>query len=201
MTKFINELNYDKKPYDSFDKNPAKIGYVNDLAEYVDAQIAAIPTPVTNPIVKVEFNGVNVTATTAPTITKSFLISASEIPANGVIDFFSAITRTNTTGTCMITLYLNTEDSFTGATAIGQSQIAAGGVYGAIERHFKVDGVDFLNIYPTSTYASDTVASMSLAYATNTIDPTVDLYLIVSLTNSSATGESAFSHGRIAIYS
>ena len=31
--KFINELNYDKKPYDSFDKNPAKIGYVNDLAE------------------------------------------------------------------------------------------------------------------------------------------------------------------------
>jgi hypothetical protein len=32
-TKFINELNYDKKPYDSFDKNPAKIGYVNDLAE------------------------------------------------------------------------------------------------------------------------------------------------------------------------
>jgi hypothetical protein len=32
-TRFINELNYDKKPYDSFDKNPAKIGYVNDLAE------------------------------------------------------------------------------------------------------------------------------------------------------------------------
>lgn len=31
--KFINELNYDKKPYDSFDKNPAKIGFVNDLAE------------------------------------------------------------------------------------------------------------------------------------------------------------------------
>ena len=32
-TRFINELNYDKKPYDSFDKNPAKIGFVNDLAE------------------------------------------------------------------------------------------------------------------------------------------------------------------------
>ena len=32
-TRFINELNYDKKPYDSFDKNPAKIGYVNELAE------------------------------------------------------------------------------------------------------------------------------------------------------------------------
>lgn len=31
--KFINELNYDKKPYDSFDKGPAKIGYINDLAE------------------------------------------------------------------------------------------------------------------------------------------------------------------------
>ena len=34
-TRFINELNYDKKPYDSFDKNPAKIGYVNDLADIV----------------------------------------------------------------------------------------------------------------------------------------------------------------------
>lgn len=33
MPKFINELNYDKKPYDSFDKNPAKIGYVNDLSD------------------------------------------------------------------------------------------------------------------------------------------------------------------------
>jgi len=32
-TKFINELNYDKKPYDSFDKGPAKIGYVNDLSD------------------------------------------------------------------------------------------------------------------------------------------------------------------------
>ena len=32
-TRFINELNYDRKPYDSFDKNPAKIGYVNDLAD------------------------------------------------------------------------------------------------------------------------------------------------------------------------
>lgn len=31
-TRFINELNYDKKPYDSFDRGPAKIGYVNDLA-------------------------------------------------------------------------------------------------------------------------------------------------------------------------
>jgi hypothetical protein len=35
MPKFINELNYDKKPYDSFDKNPAKIGYVNDIADVV----------------------------------------------------------------------------------------------------------------------------------------------------------------------
>jgi len=34
-TKFINELNYDKKPYDSFDKGPAKIGFVNDLADVV----------------------------------------------------------------------------------------------------------------------------------------------------------------------
>jgi hypothetical protein len=34
-TRFINELNYDKKPYDSFDKNPAKIGYVNDIADIV----------------------------------------------------------------------------------------------------------------------------------------------------------------------
>jgi hypothetical protein len=36
MPKFINELNYDKKPYDSFDNGPAKIGYVNDLAEVLE---------------------------------------------------------------------------------------------------------------------------------------------------------------------
>lgn len=35
-TKFINELNYDKKPYDSFDNIPAKIGYVNELAEVLE---------------------------------------------------------------------------------------------------------------------------------------------------------------------
>jgi hypothetical protein len=35
-TRFINELNYDKKPYDSFDKGPAKIGYVNELAEVLE---------------------------------------------------------------------------------------------------------------------------------------------------------------------
>ena len=33
--KFINELNYDKKPYDSFDRSQAKIGFVNDLAALV----------------------------------------------------------------------------------------------------------------------------------------------------------------------
>jgi hypothetical protein len=43
--RFINELNYDKKPYDSFDKNPAKIGYVNDIADYTAALIAANPGP------------------------------------------------------------------------------------------------------------------------------------------------------------
>jgi hypothetical protein len=32
-TKFINELNFNKKGYDSFDRNPAVIGFVNDLAE------------------------------------------------------------------------------------------------------------------------------------------------------------------------
>jgi hypothetical protein len=35
-TRFINELNYDKKPYDSFDRGPAKIGYVNELAEVLE---------------------------------------------------------------------------------------------------------------------------------------------------------------------
>ncbi len=45
MPRFINELNYDKKPYDSFDKNPAKIGYVNDIADYTAALIAANPGP------------------------------------------------------------------------------------------------------------------------------------------------------------
>jgi hypothetical protein len=33
-TKFINELNFNKKGYDSFERNPAVIGYVNDVADY-----------------------------------------------------------------------------------------------------------------------------------------------------------------------
>lgn len=45
MPRFINELNFDKKPYDSFDKNPAKIGYVNDIADYTAALVAANPGP------------------------------------------------------------------------------------------------------------------------------------------------------------
>jgi len=44
-TKFINELNFDKKGYDSFDRNPAVIGYVNDVADYAVALIAANPGP------------------------------------------------------------------------------------------------------------------------------------------------------------
>jgi hypothetical protein len=40
-SKFINELNYNKKAYDSFDMTPAKVGYVNELFAYLDGVIAS----------------------------------------------------------------------------------------------------------------------------------------------------------------
>lgn len=43
--KLINELNFNKKDYDSFDKNPAVIGYVNDVAEYAATLVATTPGP------------------------------------------------------------------------------------------------------------------------------------------------------------
>lgn len=80
MPKFINEINYNKKSYDMFDHNPAKIGYINELVDDLtvsasffsdqDQTVAAINTAYVASLNNTVYtNGITIDAATSKIIT------------------------------------------------------------------------------------------------------------------------------------
>ncbi len=157
MPKFISELNYDKKPYDSFDKNPAKIGYVNDLADIVT--------------VGGSFYNSN-TITTAATNTKYIVPTPTTVYAEGVsygsnvitiaepgtysFDFTIQVFKNNTTTEGSLTAWLE-------VNSVGQDY-TANTLSLAISSQI---GIMTLHSHVVTTTRNATVG---LAYAANSTD-------------------------------
>jgi hypothetical protein len=74
MPKFIDEITYNKKSYDMFDHNPAKIGYVNELAEVLETS-GSFSSFVTQAIVT---NNVAINANLGTTIQASGMTLAAD---------------------------------------------------------------------------------------------------------------------------
>ena len=119
-TKFINELNYDKKPYDSFDKSQAKIGYVNDLADvFTTGGSFYNSTTLTTAIINTEYAAATPTTAYAEGVKYvSDSIFLAE-PGTYSFDFTIQVFKNNTTTEGSLTAWLkvgSTNQDFTANT-------------------------------------------------------------------------------------
>ena len=140
-----------------------------------------------NYIVKETTDGTTVN-TLVETITSSNLISANTVVVGDILTLFARIKRTTTTVTLFTTkVYLNTSSSLIGATQISTNTVTATSVntldFGRI---FVVKSATNTQGFNASTYTNFARYQTPTSLTNSNIDWTVDQYLIISITLSSA---------------
>lgn len=126
-----------------------------------------------------------VTGTTSETILQSYLIPANTIGV-GTLSFENLFSKTGTAGTCTYNVRINTSNSLSGATTIATSgSVTATDLSKVMVRKAYLKTGNNLTIYPASSGIS-VPAQSSLAPTTVTFNPTVDNYVIVSVTLANA---------------
>lgn len=145
-------------------------------------------------------DGTAVTGTTLGTLTKSILIPANTVGVGDVLYIKSRATKTGTAGTLVVRMYINT------SAAIGGSLIATSATNAASTRYFQYSRTAVVKTTTnTETMAgngninADDNVAFSSAVSANNIDWTVDQYLVIVHTNSSAADSSVNSFGHIQI--
>lgn len=126
-----------------------------------------------------------VTGTTSETILQSYLIPANSIGV-GTLSFENLFSKTGTAGTCTYNVKINTSNSLSGATTIATSgSVTATDLSKVMVRKGYLKTGNTMVIYPASSGIS-VPAQSSLAPSSVTFDPTVDNYIIVSVTLANA---------------
>lgn len=197
MTKFINELNYDKKPYDVFDRNPAKIGYVNDLAESVDAQVATLTALATNIVSYVyPVAGDDITGVTAPTVGYSMVLPAGTPDSIIELDVFLGKSASNS---AVAEIYINTTPDLADAVLLATANLQTATKFAGIFRKISFRSGTLSVIDQGTAYFTDTTAS-TVGSVGITIDPTKDTYFIIAFTNAAVGVSSRFEYGKLTVH-
>lgn len=128
------------------------------------------------------------TATTAEQILSSKLISANTLKTNSVLKYIARIQRTNSNSSAIIKFYINTSNSLSGATQIGQGATMTSAILSqTIIRNFSLNSSSLLCGFPaTQSSVSDYATTTNASFET-TIDTTTDLYFITSVALNNAS--------------
>ena len=149
----------------------------------------------TNPRTLANINGLNLTGTSTQ-ISASVLIPAGTLVANNSIYVRNLLTKTAGSTTSSARMYVNTNNSITGATLLASAQNMTGANYfERFERNFFFDGTN-LNCFNTSTQVPHDLAISSMALVA--FNPLVDNYLIFSVQNSTTTPDN-LGHKRVIV--
>ena len=149
----------------------------------------------TNPRTLANINGLNLTGTSTQ-ISASVLIPAGTLVANNSIYVRNLLTKTAGSTTSSARMYVNTNNSITGATLLASAQNMTGGNYfERFERNFFFDGTN-LNCFNTSTQVPHDLAISSMALVA--FNPLVDNYLIFTVQNSTTTPDN-LGHKRVIV--
>lgn len=149
----------------------------------------------TNPRTLASVNGLNLTGTSTQ-ISASVLIPAGTLVANNSIYVRNLLTKTAGSTTSSARMYVNTNNSITGATLLASAQNMTGGNYfERFERNFFFDGTN-LNCFNTSTQVPHDLAISSMALVA--FNPLVDNYLIFTVQNSTTTPDN-LGHKRVIV--
>lgn len=149
----------------------------------------------TNPRTLANINGLNLTGTSTQ-ISASVLIPAGTLVANNSIYIRNLMTKTAGSTTSTTRVYINTNNTLTGATLLGTGQNMTGANYfQRFERNFFFDGTN-LNVFNTSTQVPHDLAISSMALVA--FNPLVDNYLIFTVQNSTTTPDN-LGHKRVIV--
>ena len=145
-------------------------------------------------------DGTAVTGTTSGTLTKSILIPANTVGVGDVLYIKSRARKTGTAGTLVVRMYINT------SAAIGGSLIATSGTSATSALYFQYARTAVVkSTTNTETMAgnfnvnADDNTTSTAAVSANNIDWTVNQYLVIVHTNSSAADSSVNSFAHIQI--
>jgi len=136
--------------------------------------------------------GTNVTGTIANTISANTLIPANTlVTGKPCMIHLKARGRriSGALGVIACGMYRNTSVSLSGATFLGQIQIAATNTLGQLERHLFWDGAGNISIQFAGTIISDMINNGT--YSTSVINPAVDNYFLYTIqcSNAGDTGQ------------
>jgi len=127
------------------------------------------------------------TGTTAITLMKSILIPANTYATGDVVKILNRAIRNTATGTAINYFYINTTNSLTGATLVGQQSTTAS--YYAMERSIYIKSTTISETINTVTSSGSEVGTGTNANSNLNIDWSVNQYIIAAFQNA-AVGNS-----------
>jgi hypothetical protein len=127
------------------------------------------------------------TGSTAITLMKSILIPANTYATGDVVKLLNRAIRSTVTGTAINYFYINTTNSLTGATLVGQQGTTAS--YYAMERSIYIKSTTISETINTVTSSGSEVGTGANANSNLNIDWSVNQYIIAAFKNA-AVGDS-----------
>jgi hypothetical protein len=128
-----------------------------------------------------------VTGVTANTYLTGLLIPANTFTAGDSFDVLVRIGRNTGTATCVQNVYLNTANSISGATLIGQATIANGFVGSLWSRNLLIRSAISTMYFPSNVNANTDIVLNAFAFGFSNFDWTVNQYLVIAVQPSATT--------------
>jgi hypothetical protein len=145
--------------------------------------------------------GTNVTGTTAYTISANALLPANTLVVGKPCMIHLKARGRRISGTNAVILcgmYRNTSVVLSGATLLGQIQLATANTLGQLERHLFWDGAGNISVHFAGTGTSDMITNGT--YTTTVINPVVDNYFLYTIQCSNAADTGQIQWGLYIIY-
>lgn len=128
-------------------------------------------------------------STSESTALKSYLIPANAL-ATGTLELYASTTKTGSSGTTDVKVYYNTTNSLSGATQIAATVSGTASRNIPLSRTFNIKADNTINGFGFTTAIASDAANSNLALSSASFTPSTAYYILITLTNSSATDTS-----------
>lgn len=146
-------------------------------------------------------DGIVVTGTTSPTISKSYLITANTLKTNSILEVSWGVLRTTASSTVQSQMYINTSNTLVGATLIATGANQSALLNGYLRNIRDIQKVNTAgSVYNASNQSSSDLGIANSQVTTFTLDNAVNLYLIFAIANSSAADSASINRVRVTEY-
>jgi hypothetical protein len=168
---------------------------MDDIVDTVSASVSSNPQVIDLKVT----NGTAVTGTTNATISQTLIIPANTFTATGgMLEFMARFQKTGVAGAQSTNVYLNTTPILSGATALAwfssTSPIFVQGI-----RTARINS-NILTIYPANSTGITDYVGTSNPQTSVAFDPTVDNYLLFTITLSNIADSSVVEMARVTKY-